>query len=200
MPNDNGTSPEERDNSKLMKLNQLYLLILMRYKEYIEEKENISVAELPTLMTAKDSLVIKKATELKGEAGNYIYELNFNEAGIKAFNFVNNEIEEINLPLQFWLTPAETLRFGMGDITDKSILLCSLLIALGNPSAKVIVVLNSNKSVAVYCNFSNSYTLFDLQKKAIMVYQTRDELLASIGITEDASAYEFNDQLYQDIA
>ncbi len=198
--NDNGPEEKENENEKLVKLNQLYLLILTKYKKYIEEKENISVAELPTLITPKDPLVAKKAAELKEGISNYIYDINFNEAALKAFNFVTNEIADASLPLQFWLAPAETLKFGMGDITDKSILLCSLFIALGNPSSKVIVVLNSTKTISVYYEFSNSFTLLNIRDKGITVYQTKEELLGKLGISEDSSAYEFNDQLYQDIA
>ncbi|MEM0106825.1 MAG: hypothetical protein QXD11_02535 [Candidatus Micrarchaeaceae archaeon] len=184
----------------LLKLNQIFLLILLRYKDYIEEKENISVAELPTLVTPKNAFVAKKANEIKSSISNYIYELNFNEAALKAFKFVCDEIEETVLPLQFWLTPEETLKFRMGDITDKSILLCSLFIALGNPSSKVIVALGNKKIISIYYEFSNVLTLFDIQSKSMTVYASKEDLLAKLIADENVSAYEFNDQIYLDIA
>ncbi len=188
------------DINTLLKLNQVYLLILLRYKNYIEEKENISVAELPTLVTPKNPSVAKKANEIKSSISNYIYDLNFTEAALKAFRFVCDDIEETVLPLQFWLTPEETLKFRIGDITDKSILLCSLFVALGNPSAKVIVALSTKKTIAVYYEFSNALTMFEMQSKSVTVYDSKKDMLARLISDENVSAYEFNDQIYLDIA
>lgn len=44
------------------RLNNLYLAVISRYKEYIEEKEGLSVAELPTLVTPNSEKVAKRPT------------------------------------------------------------------------------------------------------------------------------------------
>ena len=130
---------DEKEVERLGKLNQLYLAIISRYKEYIQEKEGLSVAELPTLVTPKDEALVKKAAEIKAGFEGYTYERDFQKASAAAFSFVKSGIEDAVLPLEFWLSPRDTLAYGMGDMIDKNILLCSLLIALGNPSAKVLV-------------------------------------------------------------
>lgn len=185
---------------KAAKFNQILLLIVSRYKDYIEEKEEISVAELPRFVMPTAQLVAKKANEIKEGISNFSYDSNFKEASMSAFNFVKDNIEEIILPLQFWLNPEDLLKFTGGDITDKNILLCSLLIALGNPSSKVIVVTNdADRNIKVYYEFNNAITMMDVISGDIKEFPSREEMLKSFNITENVTAYEFNDQMYVDI-
>jgi hypothetical protein len=118
---------ESRALDKETRLSQLYLSIISRYKGYIEEKEELAVAELPTLVLPKGELVLRKVNEIKGTFTNYGYDSDFPKAAMKAFEFVRDEIEEIILPLQFWLNPDETAEFRLGDRIDRNILLCSIL-------------------------------------------------------------------------
>ena len=194
---------EKTDNlgefRKLEKLNQIYSFILSKYKEYIENGEKLSVAELPTLIMPKVQLVVKKSNEIKEAYENYEYESDFSSASMKAYDFVKNDIQDVSLPLQFWFTPEETLKFLSGDLTDKSILLCSLLIALGNPSTKVLVAINGNeRKIVVYYEFGGSVTMLDLDL-GIKIFSNKDALLKSFDTTEDSIAYEFNDQVYIDL-
>ncbi|MDE1857067.1 MAG: hypothetical protein KGH98_03205 [Candidatus Micrarchaeota archaeon] len=182
------------------KLNQLYLAIISRYKEYIEEKESIAVAELPTLVSPKNPLVVAKANEIKSSFGTYNYSARFNDAGRIAFDFVRTRVGEVTLPLQFWISPEETLRFMMGDVMDKNILLCSLLIALGNPSAKVLVTIRDSSLKAVtYYELNGKAYAMDLSS-GIKEYQGNDAFVATLGIDDETTAYEFNDQMYRDIS
>jgi hypothetical protein len=191
---------ELQKEEKYSKLNQIYLLIISRYKGYIEEKEELSVAELPTLVTPKGQLVLRKTDEIKNSIENYSYEANFYEASMTIFNFVKNDIEDITLPLQFWLTPEEIMRFMIGDITDKNILLCSLFIALGNPSSKVLVIIeDSEREIKVYYEFNNKITLFDITNGSIKEFETKEKMLESFNMNDETAAYEFNDQMYVDI-
>ena len=184
---------------KINKLNQIYLFIISKYKDYIESGEKLSVAELPTMIMPKIPSVLKKANEIKETYTDFVYEVNFVDVSIKAFDFVKNEIEDVSLPIQFWLTPEETLKFMSGDITDKNMVLCSLLIALGNPSAKVLVVINNNeRKIVVYYEFNNSFTMLDLDD-GIKLFSAKEDMLKSLGMTEDSIVYEFNDQMYIDI-
>lgn len=183
-----------------MRLNQLYLAIVSRYRDYIEEMEHLSVAELSTLVIPKNPVIAKKADEIKSSFGMYNYVSNFYEASIIAFYFVKNEIMDAVMPLQFWLTPEETMTFGIGDVIDRNILLCSLLIALGNPSAKVLVsVKNSNRSILAYYEFEDRAYILDFSV-GFKKFESRNELIKSLGLDDDTVAYEFNDIAYMDIA
>lgn len=195
MPDESGKALERE-----LRVNQLYLAIISRYKEYIEEREHISVAELPTLVTPKGELVVKKAEEIKEMFGVYNYASHFYEASIDAFHFTKNEIQDVSMPLEFWLTPDETLGFGVGDVIDKNVLLCSVLIALGNPSSKVLVsITGGNRRVFTYYEFEGKAYILDFAS-GFKRYESRNSLIKSLGIGEETTCYEFNDQMYIDIS
>ncbi len=180
------------------RLNQLYLSIIMRYRNYIEERENLSVAELPSLITPNSDLVTKKAEELKGN--NYTYELGFYEASTKALQFIKNEIDEVLLPVQFWILPDETIKFKLGDPIDKNILLCSLIIHLGNPSSKVIIIINeTSRKAYVHYEFNEGIYLFNVNG-SIKLFQKKEDMINYLDINENTSAYEFNDKMFVDIS
>ncbi len=188
------------EDARLEGLNQLYLAIIQRYKEYIEDEESLSVAELPTLVTPESEKVADKAAEIMGDFDHYSYEVDFYEASIKALEFVKDSIKDAVLPLQFWLTPTDTLTFRMGDSVDKCMLLCSLLIKMGNPSAKVLMKMyDSTRTVFTYYEHSGRVYLLDL-KDSVKEFESREQLLGSLSINEDVTAYEFNDKMYVDIA
>jgi hypothetical protein len=180
-------------------LGQLYLAVIQRYKDYIEEQESLSVAELPTLVTPNNEKVAAKAKEVMDDFDHYTYEGSFYDASVEALEFVRDKIADATLPLQFWLSPADTLTFGMGDIVDKCVLLCSLLIKLGNPSAKVLMsIRDSTRNVLVYYEYSGKLYLLDM-KDGIRELPGKDAMLKALGIDENSTAYEFNDKMYVDI-
>ena len=181
------------------RLSGLYLAIISRYKDYIEEKEELSVAELPTLVTPRAEDIVSKADEIKAGLSPYFYDRDFIAAARLAFDFVKDYIDEVTLPVQFWLAPEETMRFKAGDRMDKSILLCSLLIALENHSAKVFMLIRDNeRKTCVYFDFFGMVTVMDF-KDGISEYRSRDEMLEKFAITADDTAYEFNNRSYADI-
>ncbi len=189
-----------RELEKERRLNQLYLAIISRYRDVIEAREHVSVAELPSFVTPKDELVIKKADEIKSAFGSYSYDSHFYEASINAFHFVRNNVGEVSMPVQFWLRPEETLSFGVGDIIDKSTLLCSLLIALGNPASKVLVsIKETGRKVLTYYEFSGKAYLLDFAS-GFRRFGSREALIKSQNINDDTTCYEFNDNMYIEIS
>ncbi|MCL5093495.1 MAG: hypothetical protein M1128_03435 [Candidatus Marsarchaeota archaeon] len=190
---------QQDPSEHLYRLNRIYLAIIMRYVSYIEEKESISVAELPTLVTPTNAEIIKKADALKSKFAAYTYENNFFEASMAAFEFVRDKIEYVSLPLQFWLMPEETLQFMAGDIIDKNVLLCSLIISLGNPSAKVLIkIQNELRKVITYYEFNNRIYVLNVED-GISEYDSRNSMIESMHADDDSVAYEFNDKMYIDI-
>jgi hypothetical protein len=181
------------------RLNNLYLAIISRYKEYIEEKESLSVAELPTLVMPNSEKVRERVEEIKSKFLNYTYDNDFQEASLMAFNFVDEEIEDVTLPLQFWITPDETITFMMGDVIDKAILLCSMLVKIGNPSARVFVKIdNTTRRVFVYYEFRNRVWVLENGRES-RGYENRNAMLKELEFNDETIAYEFNNQMYADI-
>ncbi|MGC8568090.1 MAG: hypothetical protein ACP5RP_03055 [Candidatus Micrarchaeia archaeon] len=185
--------------AKAEKLNALYLEIINRYKEYIEENEEKTVNEMPGLITPQDKAVVEAATKIKMEFQDYSYEKDFVGASLKALKIIKS-IETVVLPVQFWLYPKDTLNTGIADTLDKHILLCSLLIALGNYSSKVLVNVNNNvHKIATYYEFSGKFYCLD-EERNLSEFDSKEQLISYIGATNDSVLYEFNDKSYTDIS
>lgn len=182
------------------RLNQLYLGIISRYKEYIEEMEHISIAELPALVTPKKELIVKKADEIKNAFGNYSFDSHFYEASINAFAYVRDSILETTMPVQFWLAAEDTLKFGIGDAIDRNVLLCSLLCALSNPSAKVLVSIKDDvRKILTYYELNGHAYILDLNS-GFHKFEIKELLIKSLNLDDESTAYEFNESLYNEIA
>ncbi|MDE1855931.1 MAG: hypothetical protein KGH49_01715 [Candidatus Micrarchaeota archaeon] len=192
----------EEDKDLLKKYNQLYLQMILRYKDHIEDKENLNVAELPKLITPDDNDVMNIANRIKNALGTYSYGQNFINAAKLAYEYVKNEISVVSLPIEFWLRPSDTIKCSAGDVMDKATLLCSALIALGNVSSKVVTVVKpSERRFLVYCEFDGKIIALDLDRGFIQ-FEDRDKMLQSLTLNdgEDTTAYEFNDKMYNNLA
>lgn len=202
MVDDSKERKSDEDIETLKRYNQLYLEIIMRYKEYIEENENLYVAELPKLITPDNESVVGLANKIKSQFPIYNYNENFPDAVRIAYSYVKDNILLVNLPIQFWLKPEEVIRCGAGDIFDKATLLCSLIIALGNVSTKLIIKVEENeREFVVYSEFNNGIIAVDLER-GVKEYKSREELLKAMGVyeeNEEMNVYEFNDKMYNSI-
>lgn len=186
---------EQKDDA----IERIYLAIISRYKGYIEEKESISVAELPRLVMPREERVLRKVSEIKSGYPQYSYDANFADASDEAFRYVSGGVDAVVLPLQFWLSPGDVLAFGAGDKMDKAILLCSLMVALGNPSSKVLVVMRGKTMhVFVYCEFKDKIRAYEIDGAADD-YASKDEFYSAVGTKNADTAYEFNNQAYADL-
>jgi hypothetical protein len=188
------------ENGALKAYNSIYLEIIMRYKELIEEKESLYLADLPKLVTPNDDNVVLLAKEIEGNFPVFNYDENFPEAVRLSYQYVKDRITPISLPIQFWLKPDQTIRYSAGDIFDKAVLLCSLLIAIGNVSSRIIVVAKeTDRSFIVYAEFGGKIMAVDLEK-GVRDFANLGALLDELSIDrDDTTAYEFNDKMYRDI-
>lgn len=191
----------EDDIGTVKKYNAIYLSIVMRYKDYIEEKESLYVAELPKLVTPQDSAVLSVASGIVGSFPNYLYERDFLEAARLAHLYVKDKVTPVSLPIQFWQKPSEAIANGAGDLFDRAVLLCSILIALGNVSSKIIITVSDGKrDFLVYCEFRDEIVIVD-PDKGVTTAHNREDLMSRLKIRVDPelTAYEFNDKMYTDI-
>ncbi len=192
----------EESEELTKKYNMAYLEVIMRYKDLIEENEMLSVAELPKLVTPDNSDVLAVVNKIKSSFLTYSYEENFADAAKAAFEYVSKEIAEISMPMQFWFTPEQVIRVGAGDTFDKAILLCSMLIALGGISTRIIVVAHdSERKIVVASEYNGKVIAMDMDE-GIKEYPSKEALLEALGIgkKEELTAYEFNDKMYNDLA
>ncbi len=190
------------EDELLKKYNTLYLEILMRYKDEIEKGETLYVAELPKLVTPQDESVLAVVNNIKSSFAAYSLDDNFYDAAMKAQAYINTSVSGISVPVQFWLTPSEVIRMGAGDVFDKTVLLCSILIGLGNLTARIVtVVKGSGSESAVYCEFHSKLLLLRADGR-MGEFDGKQGLLAAMGFSDDpgTTAYEFNDKMYSSIA
>jgi hypothetical protein len=192
------------DEAELLKrYNSVYLEIIMKYRDKIEDGESISAAELPRLIVPDDVGVVALAKKMTDEIEGYSYDRDFYRVAESAFDYINVNIETVALPIQFWLAPGQTLNCRCGDIFDKATLLCSVLIAMGNYSSRVIVsTYGEIRILAVYFVLDGRISVMDLEDKNIISFADRDTFLKEfvhVGET-DAEAYEFGDSVYASLA
>ena len=193
---------EMSDEELTNKYNSAYLEIIMRYRDYIEEKETLYVAELPKLITPNDEAVLSAVKNITNMFMSYRPEEDFYAAAKEAHSYVKNKIRTISLPVQFWPRPSQTIGLEAGDVFDKAVLLCSMMIAMGNISTRVITaVKDSEQKFAVYCECKDKLLFFEVEKE-MCEFQNREEMLEKLGVGKDAemTAYEFNDKMYNNLA
>jgi hypothetical protein len=189
------------ESESLKAYNNIYLEIILRYKEYIEEKEGLYVADLPKLVTPNDESVLLLARQIKDGFPVYNYDDNFSDAARAAYQYAKDKIIDISLPIQFWLSPSQTIKYSAGDIFDKAVLLCSVLIALGNASSRIVVVVKDmERHFIVYSEFKDKIIGINMEK-GVKDYANFEKLFKeiNIGSSDETTAYEFNDNMYRDI-
>jgi len=179
----------------------VYRKIIERYRELIEASESKSIPELRSLVRPQSSSVIELKDKLTKDFKPYEYEKDFLTAAQTAFEFVKDEIKTEHVPVEFWLSPKEILELKAADEMDKAILLCSLLIALGNRNAKVVVEMKGGlKHAFVMFSFGNRYFLFDPVHN-VNLAGSKEILEAQISTERDEEnkiVYEFNDMEYDE--
>lgn len=174
----------------------------MRYKTYIEQSENLYLPDTPKLITPDSDEVFAFVISIKNEVEPYDFKSNFYEASIKVLEKLEAKISILQLPIQYWQTPSETLLNGIGDMLDYYSLLCSILISLGGVATKVLVLsIEDNSKVVVYSEDINNNVLLFEHSKEVKKFKNK-ELMFKYLIDKnnsDITAYEFNDKLYRDL-
>jgi hypothetical protein len=171
---------------------RLYRLIIDRYRDKIEEYETKSVSDLKSLIQPRDGLIAQIRDSITSAFHPYVYEEHFLDAAKLAFSHVKS-FRTIPAPVSFWLSFSDMQELMAGDEIDKSILLCSILRALGSENAKVFVT-----------DTKNSYALFQFSGKSFVCDHSKGEFLGhesgeqALGALRGKLLYAFNDKEYED--
>ncbi len=157
---------------------RLYRLLLDKYSSLINEKETKTVGEIKALVNAEDLTVQGIASQCK--PGDYDFSRNYPRAAESAYNFICGEISYVpsELGLDIWLSPNEILSAKIADDSDLAVLLCSVLYALGDERAEVVVaeLENANTHAFVITEIDGKFILLDpAQKKPFMEFSGEKE-------------------------
>ncbi len=118
---------------------RLYRLLLKKYADEINQREERTIGQVKGLVNADDLSVQGIVSEFKPD--NYSFERDYEKAAKKAFEFVKKEIffVKADIGLDYFLSPREIITEKVADDQDQAVFLCSLLLALGDESASVMI-------------------------------------------------------------
>ncbi|MBI2530380.1 MAG: hypothetical protein HYW05_04520 [Candidatus Diapherotrites archaeon] len=183
---------------------RLYRLLLDKYSSLINEKETKTVGEIKALVNSEDLTIQGIASAQMPE--NYEFGAHYLQAAEGAYNFICAEISYIpsELGLDIWLAPKEILSAKVADDSDLAVLMCSVLYALGDEKAEVVVAELENADTHAFAitEFGGKFILLDAaQKKPFMEFSgEREKVLANYsfnGAKIRRFLYKFNAQNYE---
>jgi len=128
---------ENEDQNKSFGIqNKLLKAIINKYLH----EQSFGLEDLKKLILPNDLSVLSIKQEILPE--NYNYEDDYLQAvqNLYAYLRKNYTLTDLGLATKYWLSPRDIIEAGAGDAFDLSVLVCSILIALGGNETKVYAV------------------------------------------------------------
>lgn len=142
---------------------RLYRVLLRRYADLINEKEKRTIGQVKSLVDANDLTIQSLAGSFKSDP--YSFDMHYLKAAEKALDWITHEIAFVktDLRLSYWLSPKEIVENKVADDEDQAVFLCSILSALGDAKAEVVIAeledLSTHAFVAT--DYQSRFFLFD---------------------------------------
>ncbi len=183
---------------------RLCRFLLLKYSDLINESERRTIGEIKGLVNSDDLTIQSILADLKPE--NFSFEKDFLQAAEKIFDFVSSEINfvELDVNLNYWLSPKEIFSEKIADDEDTAIFLCSLLFGLGDEKAFVAVAELDNMQTHAFLitEFQNNFLILDpCQKHQFKkFFGNRDNVLMDYsfkGAKIKQFLYKFNHSTYE---
>ncbi len=117
-----------------------YKMLLDKYSDIINQKEQRTVGEIKTLINIDDMSV--QSLVLKFKPDQFRYDKDYLYTAQHIFEFIVKEIRYVpnELSINFWLTPKDILTHKVSDDEDMAVLACTCLYALGDDKAMVYLM------------------------------------------------------------
>ncbi len=170
------------------KLLKLYSLVIQRYAAIISEKEYASVSELRHRISPYNEFIRKLRARLLADLQPYDYEKHFFSALERIVEYIKS-IENIELPVTFWMKFEELDSIKAGGLFDQALLLCALLRSL---ESKASVLLTKSKKPYVSFEWQGEKYLLNPESGSMLVGADAIALLA-----KDPLACAFNDLFFE---
>ncbi len=174
--------------------NEIYHIVIDRYKKFIEDSEAKSIADLRALVRPLDSTVTEIKMVVQDQFHPFLYQEHFMQAVEKSLDAVF-AWKSVQLPVSFWVSFSDMARMHAADDIDRAILLCSLLRSLGSESAKVLI--GKNKSAWVSFKFNDKQYIIDIARRSMSAFPSTDDGLKQFMFS---ILYSFNDREYEDFS
>ena len=185
----------------------MYKLLLDKFAEWINEKEQRTVGQIKALVEIND-LSIQNLVAMFMPSP-YGYEKEYLDTLQKIYDFITKEIQYVpnDLNLNFWLSPKEILQNKISDDEDLAVMLCTCMQALGDKNALVYVMeLEDGSTHAVVLSTINNVTLLldpCLQHGFFKYYGEKAYVFKKYrfnGSKIKRAVYRFNDNIYEQFA
>lgn len=168
---------------------ELYQLIVMRYKELIEKSEDKTITEIRAMISPYNEFIQKKKAELLLHLPSYDPEKDFFSAAQKAIEYIKS-IENVEMPIKFWLSFEELDRLKAGSVYNQALLLASLFRAM------------DGKNILVYATEKgNFYVGFSWQGLQYVVNPENGAMFIGEDVQklfqEDKPMYAFSDLTFE---
>ncbi len=137
-----------------------YKMLLNKYADVINQKEQRTVGEIKSLINPDDLSVQSLIAKFKPDT--FTFEKDYLFTAQQLFEFVTQEIHYTpnELNINFWLTPTDILANKVSDDEDLAVLVCTSLFALGDEKAMVYVMeMEDLRTHAVVISDVNGKTL-----------------------------------------
>ncbi len=167
---------------------EIYRLVLKRYKDFITEKESLSISEIRQKVSPYNDFIRKINAELTKNVVSYSYKNDFIRAAQNAMDYVR-EIKTCEFAFTFWMDFEDMQKMKIGTVMDKAILFAALLRSLGSEDVRVLVT----KTYKPYVKFS-------FEKEYLFVPETGSLLLGEDSMkmfSDDPVSYSFSDLVYE---
>ncbi|MFH1587210.1 MAG: transglutaminase-like domain-containing protein [Candidatus Diapherotrites archaeon] len=146
----------------------LYKLLLGKYSGIINDFEKKTVGEIKGLVNSEDLTVQSLLNDFRPE--NYSFDENYLESAKEVHEYISREINYVksDLEINFWLSPKEIVTAKLGDDEDQAVFLCSMLFALGDKKAEVVIAELENRSTHAFVitEFKGKFYLLDPTQEA----------------------------------
>lgn len=183
---------------------RLYNLLLRKYSHLINDSEKKTIGEIKALINPEDLTIQSILLEHKPES--FEFEKDYLHTAKALFGFICSEMNYVysDLDINCWLTPKEMVSSKLGDDEDLAVFLCSLLYALGDENASVIIAELTDLSTHAFVltEFKGKTFLLDpSQKHSFEQFSGgKKQALQSYsfnGITIKRFLYQFNSKEYK---
>jgi hypothetical protein len=113
--------------------------LLEKYADIINEREKRTIGEIKALVDGSDLTVQSFVEDFKSP--DYSFSEDYEGALKQVFDFAKLEIvfADVDLNINYWLTPRELLEVKVADDEDLAVFMCASMKALGDNTAEVII-------------------------------------------------------------
>jgi len=194
---------EQKQDEKESKC-KFYKYLLEKYTELINETEKKTIGEIKGLVNSDDLTVQSIVSEILPE--NYEFEKQYLKYAEKCYSFLCEKLSYVDpaVNINFWMKPMEIISLGIADDEDIAVMLCSMLFALGDEKAFVVIseLEDMNTHSFVITEVEEKLLLLDVaQKKPFnFFFGNKEEVLEKYSFEGEKIKrflYKFNSKEYE---